>query len=63
MLFIPMVLDGLVGIADNAESFVEIGEHDLAHKRDELWLGKVDQFLSAISWDKTWETWRKKSIS
>ncbi len=56
----PYGVDGLVGIADSAESFVEIGEHDLAHKRDELWLGKVDQFLSAISWDKTWASMEEK---
>jgi hypothetical protein len=50
----PYGVNGLVGIADEAESFVEIAEHDLRHTGDDLWLGKVDQYLSGISWDKTW---------
>ena len=51
----PYGADGLVGIAETAEGFIEIAEHDLQAKRDLLWLGKVDQYLSTISWDKTWK--------
>ena len=50
----PYGADGLVGIADTAEGFIEIAEYDLSEKEDPLWLGKVDQYLSTISWDKTW---------
>ena len=52
----PYGADGLVGIAETAEEFIEIAEHDLLLKTDDLWLGKVDQFLSTISWDKTWKS-------
>ena len=52
---IPYGVNGLVGIADNAEAFIEIAEQDLQEKSDSLWLGKVDQFLSSISWDRTWK--------
>jgi Glycosyl transferases group 1 len=51
----PYGADGLVGIADTAEGFIEIAEHGLLERTDNIWLGKVDQFLSTISWDKTWE--------
>jgi hypothetical protein len=50
----PYGVEGLVGIADTAEGFIEIAEHDLNEKADILWLGKVDQYLNTISWDKTW---------
>jgi len=51
----PYGAEGLVGIAETAEEFIEIAEHDLLEKTDSLWLGKVDQYLSTISWDKTWK--------
>ena len=51
----PYGADGLVGIAGDAAGFIEIAEHALCHKQDNLWLGKVDQYLSTISWDKTWK--------
>ena len=51
----PYGAEGLVGIAETAGEFIEIAEHDLSEKTDPLWLGKVDQFLSTISWDKTWK--------
>ena len=50
----PYGVNGLVGIASDATGFVEIAEQELNHPIDPLWLGKVDQFLSAVSWDKTW---------
>jgi hypothetical protein len=56
----PYGVDGLVGIADDAEGFVEIAEHDLKRKPDDLWLGKVDQFLSTVSWDTTWDNMKDK---
>ncbi len=59
----PYGEDGLVGIAHTAEEFIDIADHDLHVKRDTLWLGKVDQYLSTISWDKTWKAvWRRTSI-
>ena len=45
---------GLVGIAETAGGFIEIAGHFLQEKKDPLWLGKVDEYLSTISWDKTW---------
>ena len=51
----PYGAEGLVGIAETAEKFIEIAEHDLRDKTDPLWLGKVDQYLSTISWNKTWK--------
>jgi UDP-galactopyranose mutase len=51
----PYGVEGMVGIAETAEDFIEIAEHDLRKKTDSLWLEKVDQYLSTISWDKTWE--------
>jgi hypothetical protein len=52
----PYGVDGLVGIADTAEGFIELAEHDLRDRTDNRWLGKVDQFLSTISWNKTWKS-------
>jgi UDP-galactopyranose mutase len=47
---------GLVRIADTVCDFVkaasEIGMDD--HVEDEAWLGRVDEFLSTNSWDRTW---------
>jgi len=51
----PYGEDGMVGIAETAEEFIEIAEYDLGENTDPLWLAKVDQYLSTISWDKTWE--------
>jgi UDP-galactopyranose mutase len=51
----PYGTEGLIGIAETAEEFIEIAEHDFRKKTDSLWLGKVDQYLSTISWDKTWK--------
>lgn len=56
----PYGADGLVGIADDAEGFIEIAEHDLKVKDHSAWLEKVDKFLSHISWDKTWENMETK---
>jgi glycosyltransferase involved in cell wall biosynthesis len=47
---------GLVYIADNAADFVKAATIALSKKDDKEWLAKVDQFLSNISWDKTWQT-------
>jgi glycosyltransferase involved in cell wall biosynthesis len=50
---------GLVSIADTADEFTEAGERILntiladGHSY-EKWLGKVDNFLHGMSWDKTW---------
>jgi hypothetical protein len=56
----PYGVDGLVGIADDAEGFIEIAEYELKRKPDNLWLGKVDQFLSSVSWDTTWKNMEAK---
>lgn len=50
---------GLVSIADTADEFIEAGETILnsilaRNHCYEKWLGKVDNFLHAMSWDKTW---------
>jgi len=46
---------GLVYIADNAASFVAQIEQALLLKNNLLWKKAVDNFLSTISWDATWE--------
>ncbi len=51
----PYGTEGLVGIAETAEKFIELAEHYLSNKTDLSWLGKVDRYLSTISWNKTWK--------
>lgn len=45
---------GLVHIAATAEEFVEAIEKALIQTSDTKWQADVDQFLSQLSWDKTW---------
>jgi glycosyltransferase involved in cell wall biosynthesis len=50
---------GLVSIANTADEFIEAGEKILNgilsdNHCYEKWLGKVDNFLHGMSWDKTW---------
>jgi UDP-galactopyranose mutase len=46
---------GLVRIADTTAEFVQAVEESLASSTEnDAWLAKVDQFLSDMSWDKTW---------
>ena len=47
---------GLVRIADSADEFIKAAEIELQNKTDPKWLGKVDTYLSGISWDKTWRS-------
>jgi glycosyltransferase involved in cell wall biosynthesis len=47
---------GLVRIADTAEEFITAADCELQNKADVKWLGKVDNYLSGISWDKTWRS-------
>jgi glycosyltransferase involved in cell wall biosynthesis len=49
----PYGENDLVKIASTAEEFVEYAE-EMLKEQPESWLGKVDAFLSQISWDKTW---------
>jgi UDP-galactopyranose mutase len=51
---------GLVGIAQDAESFIRITEKYLDDKNTGQWLNEVDEFLSGISWDKTWHDMESK---
>lgn len=44
----------LVEIAQTAEEFVEAGERILRRKDSAEWLSRADEFLSKMSWDKTW---------
>jgi UDP-galactopyranose mutase len=45
----------LVHIADTPADFVRAAESVLADSiANDAWLAKVDQFLSGMSWDKTW---------
>jgi len=46
---------GLVKIADSPNDFINAAEALMANARDTEWLMRVDEFLSNISWDKTWE--------
>ena len=54
----PYGNEGLVQIADDATGFIKAIERALTITTAdrELWLKSVDQFLSGISWDKTWQT-------
>ena len=52
----PYGKDGLVYIADTAPEFVSSIRLALSLKHDKEWLASVDNFLSNISWDKTWQT-------
>lgn len=49
---------GLVHIANNAEEFADKILEAYKQKDDTSWLGKVDEFLSQNSWDKTWDKMR-----
>jgi UDP-galactopyranose mutase len=45
----------LVHIADDPYEFVRAGQTLLSKSHDQTnWLGRVDQFLQNVSWDKTW---------
>ena len=52
----PYGENGLVRIADSADEFIKAAEIELQNKADTKWLGKVDTYLSGISWDKTWRS-------
>lgn len=45
----------LAHIADTPEEFVAAIERALHDREDPEWLGRVDQMLSTISWDRTWQ--------
>ena len=44
----------LVEITDTPEDFIRAAERILASSERTEWLGRVDEFLKEISWDKTW---------
>lgn len=46
---------GLVNIVQNAGELVQFAEAELNINDKSEWLTKVDEYLSAISWDATWE--------
>lgn len=46
---------GLVHIVQNAKELVQIATVELSINDKSAWLTKVDDYLSAISWDATWE--------
>ena len=50
----PYGITNLVHIADTADEFIKAAELELNKKDKTQWLGKVDNFLSQNSWDKTW---------
>lgn len=45
---------GLVHIVQNAEELVKLASAELKMTDKREWLKKVDEYLSAISWDATW---------
>lgn len=45
---------GLVHIIQNAEELMQVATSELSITDKREWLTKVDQYLSAISWDATW---------
>jgi glycosyltransferase involved in cell wall biosynthesis len=50
----PYGAKGLVHIADTTEEFIKAAEDLLQIKDRRAWLEKVDEYLSALSWDNTW---------
>ncbi len=48
--------NGLAEIADDAASFIQKTEQLLEENKPESWKIKVEQFLSGISWDKTFRS-------
>lgn len=46
---------GLVHIVQNANDLVQIATLELSISDKNEWLSKVDEYLSTISWDATWE--------
>jgi UDP-galactopyranose mutase len=53
----PYGVKGLVSIADSSEKFVSVAEKILFGKSDyKEWLSSVDDHLSGMSWDKTWQS-------
>lgn len=46
---------GLVHIVQNAEDLLQMATSELSISDKSEWLGKVDDYLSTISWDATWE--------
>ena len=48
----------LVRIANSAEEFVRALEEQLLHGVSAIWQSEVDQYLSHLSWDKTWREMR-----
>jgi UDP-galactopyranose mutase len=49
--------EGLVEIADTTEDFVDAVERIFSRtdKERRAWLQRVDEFLSVMSWDETWQ--------
>jgi UDP-galactopyranose mutase len=50
----PYGQEKLVSIADQPSDFVRLAESAMLQRSQAQWLGKVDQFLSGMSWDRTW---------
>lgn len=46
---------GLVHIVQNADDLVQLAVSELSLTDKREWLAKVDEYLSTISWDATWE--------
>lgn len=47
--------NGLVGIAGTSDDFVRLVSTELSVVDRTKWLEQVDEFLSNVSWDKTWQ--------
>ena len=50
----PYGVEGLVHIADDAETFIKCAEKEFATTQRTAWLAKTDAFLEHNSWDKAW---------
>lgn len=49
----PYGHEKLVSICSNSDEFIEAAQMEIDREDKHLWLSEVDNFLSAISWDKT----------
>ena len=47
---------GLVHTADTSTEFIQAAEEIFANNNTNEWLGRVDNYLSGISWNATWKT-------
>jgi len=51
----PYGTNNLVHIADSTSEFIDAAEKILSDTDKKIWLTKVDEFLTDVSWNNTWK--------